>query len=311
MRNTYNIVTAFCLPFVNEKIVRLKGNLERRGMLPANVHFEYGNFDTENENLFFVSFNRKSESELRSLIKKTNFKKRNVIIISDNEADYFDFAMEHNICNIINIDDLNEAMLLGIIKRFSDSDLSMEPFFKKEDIIFDKRYYISGVLNMRNLVENLFPDFTEKIEGVVRNMFIINCHELITNAIAYGVMGVTPYARDKKAYEFENTIEIPKGNGLQVNLLLDSNSYGISVRDYGGVLTTQRVLERIRRQSVVAGETVPQGIEDLTGRGLAILSHHGLLMFSIKPGVFTDVSLIGRLNPAIEKKPISVLMTEL
>jgi hypothetical protein len=311
MRTTFNIITAFCLPFVNEKIARLKGNLERRGMLPAVVHFEQGNFDMENENLFFISFNRKNENELRNLVRKTNFRKRNVIIISDSEADYFDFAMEYNICNIINIDELNEAMLLGIIKRFSEDDLSMEPFFKREDIIFEKRYYISGVLNMRNLVENLFPDFTEKIEGVVRNMFIINCHELITNAIAYGIMGVTPYARDKKAYEFENTIEIPKGKGLQVNLLLDARSYGISVRDYGGVLTTQRVLERIRRQSVVAGETVPQGIEDLTGRGLAILSHHGLLMFSIKPGVFTDVSLIGRLNPAIEKKPISVLMTEL
>jgi len=311
MRTTFNIITTFCLPFVKDKIVRLKDNLERRGTLPAVVHFEHGNFDLENENLFFVSFNRKSENELRSLVRKTNFKKRNMIIVSDHEADYFDFAMEYNICNIININDLNEAMLLGIIKRFSEDDLSMEPFFKREDLIFDKRYYISGVLNMRNLVENLFPDFMEKIEGVAKNMFTINCHELVTNAIAYGIMGITPYARDKKAYEFESTIEIPKGKGLQVNLLLDANSYGISVRDYGGVLTTQRVLERIRRQSVVAGETVPQGIEDLTGRGLAILSHHGLLMFSIKPGIFTDVSLIGRLNPAIEKKPISVLMTEL
>jgi len=311
MRNTFNIVTTFCLPFVTEKIVRLKNNLERRGTLPVAVHFEQGNFDLEHENLFFVSYNRKNESELRSLVRKANFRRRNVIIIADSEADYFDFAMEYNICNIINMDDLNEAMLLGIIKRFLDNDLSMEPFFKRDDIVFDKRYYISGVLNMRNLVENLFPDFMDKIDGVVKNMFTINCHELVTNAIAYGIMGVTPYARDRKAYEFESTVEIPKGKGLQVNLLLDAHSYGISVRDYGGVLTTQRVLERIRRQSVVAGETVPRGIEDLTGRGLAILSHHGLLMFTIKPGMFTDVSLIGRLNPAVERKPISVLMTEI
>ncbi|MDR2580556.1 MAG: hypothetical protein LBC85_06145 [Fibromonadaceae bacterium] len=311
MKNACNVVTAFCSPAAQEKIVHLRNTLEKKGLLPADIDFEQSDFEIKDESLFFVSLNKENEQELRSLIRKINFKKRRFIILSDNEIDYFDFALEYNVCNIIHLNDLSEPVFLGILKRFSKNDWSLDPFFEKDKIIFSKRYYIFGNLNMRKIVENSFPDFLENLQGTVRNIFIINCHELVTNAIAYGIMGVTSYARDKKAYDFEDRIDIPKGKGLQVNLVMDSSNYGISVRDYGGVLTTQRVLEKVRRQSVVAGETVPQGVEDLTGRGLTILSHHGLLMFSIKPGNFTEISLISHLKPNIVRKPISILATEL
>jgi len=311
MKNVCSVVTKFCLPAVQKKITLLRSKLEQGGLLPSDITFEHDYSEIAEEAVFLVSLNRQTERNLRSFVRKMNFKQRKVIIISDEEVDYFDFALEYNICNIININDLDELMFLGILRRFSKNDWSLEPFFEMEKIVFDKNYNLSGVLNMRNLVENSFPDFLEKMQGTIKNIFIINCHELVTNAIAYGVMGVTPYARDKKAYDFEDKIEIPKNKSLQVRLLMDSNSCGITVRDYGGVLTTQRILERIRRQSVVAGETVPQGVEDLTGRGLAILSHHGLLMCSIKPGEFTEVSLVSQLKNTIERKPISILTTEL
>jgi hypothetical protein len=291
--------------------VQLKKNLEKNGLWPHDISIEGSDLEIREENLFFVSFSMENEGTLRALMKKINFKKRRIIIISTNEIDYFDFAMEYNICNIINIDDLDEIMFLGIINRFSQGDLGLEPFFEKNEIIFDKYYSLSGNLNIRNLIENIFSDFTKRLNGTIKNIFMINCHELVTNALAYGVMGVTAYARDKKAYDFESMIEVPQGKELQVHLLMDSGRYGMSVKDHGGVLTTQRVLERIRRQSVVAGETVPQGIEDLTGRGLTILSHHGLLIFSIKPGLFTEVSLISQLKSSFERKPVSILTTEL
>jgi hypothetical protein len=311
MINTCGIITEYCLPAIHERIVELKENLEKNGLWPRDIDIESSDFEIREENLFFISFNQEHESRLRALMKKIYFKKRRIIIISCDEVDYFDFAMEYNICNIINIDDLDETMLLGIVQRFSKGDLGLEPFFEADKIVFDKYYSLSGNLNIRNLIENIFSDFTKKLNGTIKNIFMINCHELVTNALAYGVIGVTAYARDKKAYDFESMIEVPQSKGLQVHLLMDSGRYGISVRDHGGVLTTQRVLERIRRQSVVAGETVPQGIEDLTGRGLTILSHHGLLAFSIKPGVFTEVSLISQLKSSFERKPISILTTEL
>jgi hypothetical protein len=296
---------------VREKIVQLKESLEKKGLWPADIGIEDSDSEIREENLFFISFSKQNENTLRALMKKISFRKRRIIIISNEEADYFDFAMEFNICNIINIGDLNENMLLGTILRFSKGDLGLEPFFERDEIVFNRYYSLSGSLKIRNLIRDTFSDFIEKLDGTIKNIFMINCHELVTNALAYGVMGVTAYARDQKTYDFEHSVEIPQNKSLQVHLLMDSKRYGISVMDPGGVLTTQRVLERIRRQSIVAGESVPQGVEDLTGRGLTILSHHGLLVLSIKPGTFTEVSLISHFKSKFERKPISILTMEL
>ena len=313
MINSCNIISDFCEPHVQKKILHLYNNLQKHGLLLDNVRLEQNDFDIENNNLFFVTFNRRTEQNLRNLMQKINFKKRQVIIISDNRENYFDFAMEYNICNIMHINNLNEAMLLGILKIFFKKESGLEFFFEEEKNIFDKHYSISGNISIHNLIENTFADFIDKIHLAAKSTFIINCHELITNAIAYGVLGITAHARDKKAHDIGlyANMDIPQDKKVKIHLTMNENFYGISVRDSGGTLTIQRILERIRRQSIVAGETIPQGIEDHTGRGLVILSHHGLLFFSIKPGEFTDVSLISQIKAHFEKRPISILAKEL
>jgi len=133
----------------------------------------------------------------------------------------------------------------------------------------------------------------------------------VTNALAYGVLGITSNARDKRVHDIGKEVNIPEGKEIKVHLLMNEDLYGISVTDGSGALTVKRVLERIRRQCIVAGETIPQGIEDYTGRGLAILSHHGILAVAIKPEEFTSVSLISPIKEPYEKKFISILATEL
>jgi hypothetical protein len=313
MKNFCNIIPEFCLPIVQEKILNLYENLEKQGLLPNDINLGLNNFNTENNNLFFVSFNRDTEHHLRNLMSKIDSKTNRIIIVPSGEENYFDFAIEYNICNIIHITKLGEAMLLGILKGFLKKDFNYESFFESKENIFDKYYSLSGDISMLRLIESKFADFIDKIQSEIRNTFIINCHELVTNAIAYGVLGITAYVRDKKDDDIINytNIYIPSSKEITIRLTLNENLYGISVRDFGGFLTVQRILERIRRQSIVEGETIPQGIEDYTGRGLAILSHHGLLLFSIKPGESTEVSLISRIEAAFERRPISILATEL
>jgi len=311
MNNPLNVISAFCSVAVQEKILHLYDSLGKNGLLPPGINYRHNSFNVKHNNLFFVSINQGTKHSLRNLMNREDFKKRQIVIISCEEENYFDFAIEYEICNIIHISKLNEIILLGITKRFFKQDLCLEPFFENKERIFDKCYLLSGNICMQSMVENIFADFIGKIRQPMKNTFIINCHELVTNALAYGVLGITSNARDKKIYDIGKYVNIPSGKEIKVHLLMNEDLYGISVTDGSGTLTVQRILERIRRQCIVAGETIPQGIEDYTGRGLAILSHHGILAFSIKSREFTTVSLISHIKEPFEKKFISILATEL
>ena len=311
MKDSCDIISAFCSDAAKEKLLHIYNNLEKQGLIPHGVEFKQNGFDVENNNLFFISFNKNIERSLQSLMNKTDFKKCQIIIVSDDEENFFNFAMEYNICNIVHINNLSEILLRGILKRFLTENSSLEVFFDEKTNVFDKRYYISGNICMQNFIENTFGDFIDKLKNTVKTTFIINCHELVTNAIAYGVLGISAQVRDRKASDIGRYINIPEEKKVEIHLLMNEEFYGISAMDFSGTLTVNRILERIRRQSIVAGETIPQGIEDHTGRGLAILSHHGLLIFSIKPGKFTTVSLISQVKESFKRGPLSILATEL
>ncbi len=313
MKYFCNIISKFCSSDVKKKILHFYEKLEKQGLIPDILNLRLDNYELKSNNLFFITLNKNTEFHLQDLVNKMNCKTTRVIIITNEEENFFDFAIEYNICNIIHIKKLNENLLLGILNCFLKENLSLESFFGNRKKIFDKHYCLSGNISMFKLIENTFADFIEKIQSEIRNTFIINCHELVTNAIAYGVLGITAYARDKK--ELDTThytkINIPRNKEVKVRLLMNEDLYGIYVRDSSGLLTIQRILERIRRQSIEAGETIPQGIEDYTGRGLAILSHLGILIFSIKPGEFTEVSLISNIEANFEESPISILAAEI
>ncbi|MDR2583630.1 MAG: hypothetical protein LBC75_09140 [Fibromonadaceae bacterium] len=311
MNDSCNVVSAFCTSAVQERILFLYDNLNKQGLLPAEINYKQSSFNTKNNNLFFISYNQNTKPGLQNLMSRMDLKKSQIVIISCEEENYFDFAVEYEICNIVHINRLNETILLGITKRFLRQDLCLESFFEHSEKKFDKEYLLSGNICTQNLIETTFADFISKIQNPVKNTFIINCHELVTNALAYGVLGITSNARDKRVYDIGKYVDIPVGKEIKIHLLMNEDLYGISVTDKSGTLTSKRILERIRRQCIVAGETIPQGIEDYTGRGLAILSHHGTLVFSIKPGEFTSVSLISHIKEPFEKKFISILATEL
>jgi len=311
MNNSCNVISAFCSATVQKIILGLYNSLEKQNLLPAGINYKQSTFNTKDDNLFFVSINQNTKPGLQNLMSRIDFKKSQVVIISCEEENYFDFAVEYGICNIVHINRLDETVLLGITKRFMKQDFCLEPFFEHKEKIFDKCYSISGNICMQRLIETTFEDFIDKIPSSVKNTFIINCHELVTNALAYGVLGISSNTRDKRIYDIGKYVDIPPGKEIKIHVLMNEDIYGISVTDKFGTLTVRRILERIRRQCIVAGETIPQGIEDYTGRGLAILSHHGILAFSIKPGDFTSVSLISHAKEPFEKKFISVLAAEL
>ena len=261
--------------------------------------------------LYFISYNKQNINKLKDLINCIDLKKDHIIIIPNEEDDYFDFAMKYNICNIIHFRNLDTIIFSGIVNRFLCSKKKLDVFFKDDEIIFDRTYSLSGRICMNNLTEKYFADFIENLKNMTKNSFIINSHELVTNAFAYGVLEISAFTRDKKIYDIGKFIEIPKDKEITVRLMMNKNIYGISVTDLTGSLTIRRVLERIRRQIPVGGETIPLGIEDYTGRGLAILCRHGLLSFTVKTDEYTDVSLICYLDASNKKRDLSILAVEL
>jgi len=68
--------------------------------------------------------------------------------------------------------------------------------------------------------------------------------------------------------------------------------YGISVRDKEGGLTLLRILQKLRRHTPLEGNPIPDGIEDLTGRGLFIISRQTRLVINILHGQQTEVILL-------------------
>lgn len=310
MKKTCNVIFNFCPQHVRDNIIQLCGNLNTSGLFTKKIIFEQNNHNQENGSLFFVNFSKNNEYMLRDFINKTDIKKNQIVIIAYKSENYFDFAIEYGISNFICIEMLNEIILLGLLNRFFNETLGLDSFFNKENNVFDKKYVFSGKVNMQNLIGNTFTDFIDKIQDDIRNSFKMNCHEMITNAFAYGVLGISSNLRDENASEIGNYINIPKEKEIKVHLAMNDEIYGISVMDLRGSLTVNRIMERIRRQVILDGETIPRGIEDYTGRGLTILSHHGLLSFSIKPDVFTIVSLISPIKVVSGKEPISMLTTE-
>ncbi|GHV15868.1 hypothetical protein AGMMS49938_15080 [Fibrobacterales bacterium] len=299
---TKKIITHFCSPEVQNKIFELYNSLA-----PNRFPFDFELIQsirltelTDSDCLFFVTTDDSSIDDVRNLLNRKTPKKRQIVIVSSDKNNYFDLAFEYGISNIISIKNLREPIFSGILRSvFQNTDQQnsrlggyiLDPFFPRA-LTLDKHHTLSGKVEPNSLIKKAFSDSIEQLNQSVRYTFMINCHELISNALAYGVRGITPHDRDVNIAQLGSEVEIPAGKEIQVRIIADSDNYGISVKDFGGTLTKNRILDKIRRQSVGIGETVQLGLEDFTGRGLIILSKHGLLLFSLKPKISTEVALI-------------------
>jgi hypothetical protein len=292
----------FCAPEIEEKIraavmeILLKDLLPFDFFLPKqdkeNSDDEKALFAQNHHCLLFADTHEESVRRLEALIELQPERNHQACLVAGPKDDYRDIAIRFHWGIILVRDHLDAAVLAALTRRvLGDAFFGFAPFFPQGGIRFTQSYTVSGMVETRDLANRLFPDFIDRIPETRRPFFVSQCGELLLNALAYGVAGITESERDSGASLGERLL-IPKGKEVTVRVVEDGEKYGFSVTDPGGSLTLRRILEKLRRQTVLPHSSIPEGITDLSGRGIFIVSRQSRLIFNIHRGVATEAIIL-------------------
>jgi hypothetical protein len=247
--------------------------------------------------LFFLEISSLNDTHSQKLLDVINNEYRpqgnHLILIADHSIDFLDLAIKHQVGNILFRDSIDTSTVGALTNRlFGTQFFGFEPFFPNHWGQFEQHCTISSLTNRTGLVDRLFAEFLSTLQGLNAHRFHGQMSELITNAIAYGVLGVTSEQRDTSYLHMPTVVDIPMSKAIKISVVQDEEKYGISVKDSGGSLTLLRILQKLRRHTPIPGQDLPLGIDDLTGRGLYIVSRQTRLVINVLRGVQTEVILL-------------------
>lgn len=286
---------------IQEKLQGIYASLLSAHGLPFPLHMRMDASDTELldcardfQCLFFVEASSDVEVQrVRAAMDRYAEHGHQIVLLASRQLDYLDLALRFQIGNILYEDRFDAPMLSALARRLlGDEFFGFAPFFPSRQSVFDKRYTLSGMVQSHHLIDHTFGDFIERLPSQHALSFRNQASELVMNALAYGVVGITPEQRDQKAQFISAQTEIPPGKEVHVHILQDDEKYGFSVKDPGGSLTLARVLTKLRRHTTGPGELIPAGVTDLTGRGLFLISRQTRLIFNIYRGIATEAILL-------------------
>lgn len=288
---------------LKEGLTQIFQNLNRTSQLPFLAKMIGSLDDTEEIHLlFFEADPERMDDSKRELQQLLAAFRANVVLMCSREYDSLELAREFGIGNILPPDALNESVVRAITLRLLGEDFfGFEPFFPDGYPLFEKEYFFSGKFQLRDFQKKYFGDFAAGLDPGERDYFHMYASELMTNALSYGVYGVTSDERDQNQTGFPPDVVVPEGKGIRVRIVRDEEKYAISITDKTGSLTLQRVLEKIKRQTIVPGKSVPEGLYDLSGRGLFMLSKQTRLIINILRKVKTEVILLRYNDPSLNR----------
>ena len=193
-------------------------------------------------------------------------------------------------------------MIWAITRKLLFEDFfGFKPFFPKGYTEFDKTYHFSGNFDLNEVVIDSFQDFLPRLDNESRLNFTTAISELTVNALSYGVYGITPEEREKDQAINPRFVEVPEDKAIQFQIVEDEEKWGLSVTDQTGSLTLTRVLNKIERHTTFYDRPIPAGIEDLSGRGLFLLSRQNRLIINILNKVKTEIILMRFKDPSLNK----------
>lgn len=286
---------------IQEKLLGIYANLLSSHALPFPLHLQMDVSSTnlsgcvrDRQCLFFVEASSDNDVQnVKQAMSHYAHLGHQMVLIADSRLDYLDLAMRYNIGNILYEDRFDAAMIAALTRRLlGDEFFGFAPFFPSTTPLFNKTYSLSGQVHSHNLIDRVFGDFMARLEHHHALNFRTHAAELIMNALAYGVVGITPEQRDREAQFISAETLIPEGKEIYIHIVQDEEKYGISVKDPGGTLTLSRILSKIRRHTPAPGEVIPPGVCDLTGRGLFLISRQTRLVFNIYSSVATEAILL-------------------
>jgi hypothetical protein len=302
MSKRHNIVVLIDNEHVRDKLAAIysEPTASRRLGFDVEVLIDPGDEQIDlavqgNTCLFFVeaSVDRSGLNRLEVISELSCEGGHQLILVADTDIDYLQIAEQFEIGNILMGDQFDADMICAVSRRLLGEEFfGFAPFFPDGYPVYDRSFRIAGHVDTKNMARSYFKDFGDTLEEQHRPFFYNYTSELLINAIAYGVCGITEDQRDARPGGLPPELEIPRELGIDIHIVRDREKYGFSISDQRGSMRPARILNKIRRQSTIGDEVLPPGIEDHGGRGLYILTHRTRLVFNIMRGVRTEVILM-------------------
>jgi CheY-like chemotaxis protein len=216
--------------------------------------------------------------EIRIRFPKT----KTALITAYNVDEYINIAKEYQIANIIpktvpfNFNELG-AIIFGLL---TGKVFGLIGYLLEDGLVLEK-YVIKSSRDAREIREQIIDLFNEKFGSSGDMKLIVD--EIITNAIYHA-----PLSNDgTEKYEEFSDVFLEPNEYIYIECGYDREKYGVSVTDYQGRLTKERVLYKISRQ--ITGE----GLLDDSGRGIHMSRLFAdRLVINIEPNKRTEVILI-------------------
>jgi hypothetical protein len=212
-----------------------------------------------------------------------------VCLMADDDVDYFQVAQECSVGNVVKKGAFDVSLLRALTVRLLTGNIfGFEPYFHQGYTVGPLFRTYSGHLNVQAVIDEAFAFGEPYVHAEERGNFRMFLHEMLLNTFSYAIQGISPEERDQKATTTTPEVDIPERRGIKLMVAVDAEKVGFSVTDSTGNLSMLRLLQKLRRQSRIAGEAVPPGIYDETGRGISLLYRYSRFIVNILRGVRTE-----------------------
>jgi hypothetical protein len=212
-----------------------------------------------------------------------------VCLLADDDVDYFQVAQECSVGNVVKKGAFDVSLLRALTVRLLTGNIfGFEPYFHQGYTVGPLFRTYSGHLKVQTVIDEAFAFGEPYVGEQERGNFRMFLHEMLLNTFSYAIQGITPEDRDHHAITTPPEVDIPERRGIKLMVAVDAEKVGFSVTDSTGNLSMLRLLQKLRRQSRIGGESVPPGLFDETGRGISLLYRYSRFIVNILRGVRTE-----------------------
>lgn len=234
-----------------------------------------------------------------------------VVLLVDADLDYFQVAQNCLVGNLLRKSHFDAAVLRALTVRLLSGDIfGFRPYFPRGYGTGPVIHLFEGRIEVLPAISECFEKFRPHLRKEEESMIRVLLHELLLNAFSYAVKGISPVERDEHHAPAPREVTVREGETLKVTLVDDGEKAGLSVQDCSGNLSMLRVLQKLRRQSRLAGEAVPPGILDETGRGISMVQRFSRFVVNILKGVRTETIFLHYRDADLNRFE-SVIITEI
>ncbi|MFC1584949.1 hypothetical protein ACFL5V_05335 [Fibrobacterota bacterium] len=234
-----------------------------------------------------------------------------LVLLADPDIDYYEIAATYKIGNILKKNLFDHSVIRALTVRLMTGNLlGFKPYFPHGYEVGPLDKTVEGTFVIKDLMEFFEAEFLKYVGTSNRYRLRTYFYELLINTISYTVVGITSQKRDAGSYSIPPEIHVPEGKFFKISMAMDKEKCGFSILDTSGTLSLSRVLQKLRRQSIIGEEKHPPGMWDLTGRGLSLVLKDNRMIINIIQNAMTEIIFMHYKKKELNKYE-SVIITEI